>query len=84
MCIRDRRQADGPDPAYADLPEAAALRFGPCLLRERHPLLRRVLADAYGRYAPAAAPGRPAERELRAVLEALTYLGWTLDELRGG
>ncbi|ADY25187.1 protein of unknown function DUF633 [Deinococcus proteolyticus MRP] len=78
------RQADGSDPAYADLPEAAALRFGPRLLRERHPLLRRVLADAYGRYAPAAAPGRPAERELRAVLEALTYLGWNVDEWRQG
>ena len=77
-------RTDGPDPAYAGLPLAAALRFGPRLLREGHPLLRRVLADAYGRYAPAAAPGRPAERELRAVLEALTYLGWNVDEWRQG
>lgn len=77
------RQAGGPDPAYSDMPEAAALRFGPQLLRERHPLLRRVLADAYGRYAPAAAPGRPAERELHAVLAALDYLGWTVDGLKG-
>ncbi|WP_261664813.1 tRNA (adenine(22)-N(1))-methyltransferase TrmK [Deinococcus sp. Marseille-Q6407] len=75
-------QAEGNDPAYADLPLEAALRFGPRLLHERCPLLRRVLADAYGRYAPAAAPGRPAERELVAVLAALEYLGWTVDEIQ--
>ncbi|GHF95069.1 tRNA (adenine-N(1))-methyltransferase [Deinococcus piscis] len=74
-------RAAGPDPAYDDLPLDAALRFGPQLLREHHPLLRRVLADAYGRYAPAAAPGRSAQRELDAVLEALAYLGWTVADL---
>lgn len=75
-------QAEGTDPAYTDLPEAAALRFGPQLLREGHELLRPVLADAYGRYAPAAAPGRSAQRELDAVIEALVYLGWTVEEIR--
>lgn len=80
------RQRDGSeaDPAYQGLPLEAALRFGPLLLRERHPLLRRVLADAYGRYAPAAAPGRTAQRELDAVQAALDYLGWTVDELKEG
>ncbi|MDO4263628.1 MAG: tRNA (adenine(22)-N(1))-methyltransferase TrmK [Deinococcus sp.] len=75
-------RAGGPDPAYDGLPLDAALRFGPRLLRGQHPLLRRVLNDAYGRYAPAAAPGRPAQRELDAVLEALAYLGWTVEEAR--
>ncbi|MFC6591958.1 tRNA (adenine(22)-N(1))-methyltransferase TrmK [Deinococcus lacus] len=75
-------RAAGTDPAYGDLPLEAALRFGPRLLRERHPLLRRVLADAYGRYAPAAAPGRPAADELAAVLAALEYLGWTARDLQ--
>lgn len=75
-------RADGADPAYEGVPLAAGLRFGPHLLRKRHPLLRRVLADAYGRYAPAAAPGRTAQRELDAVLEALAYLGWTVEDVR--
>ena len=70
-------QREGPDPAYEGLPEAAALRFGPQLLRAGHPLLRAVLEEAYGRYVRAAAPGRSAQRELDAVREALDYLGWS-------
>lgn len=33
----------GPDPAYRGLPQAAALRYGPLLLRGGHPLLRQEL-----------------------------------------
>lgn len=67
-------RAEGEDPAYADLPEAAALRYGPLLLREGPPLLlERVRADI-ARLTPVAAPGREAWDELAAAREALAWV----------
>lgn len=64
----------GPDPAYADLPGNAALRYGPLLLREGPPLLlERVRADI-ARLTPVAAPGREAWDELAAAREALAWV----------
>lgn len=63
-------RAQGEDPAYADLPLASALRYGPHLLREGSILLgKQVLADI-ARLTPLAAPGRTAQAELDAALAA--------------
>lgn len=67
-------RAEGADPAYAGLPEAAALRYGPLLLRERPPLLlERVQADI-ARLTPVAAPGRESWQELAEAQAALDLL----------
>jgi tRNA (adenine22-N1)-methyltransferase len=64
----------GPDPAYSGLPHAAALRYGPHLLREAGPLLAaRIRADVL-RLTPLAAPGRTAQQELDAAQDALKVI----------
>lgn len=64
----------GPDPAYADLPLDAALRYGPLLLHGRDPLLRRQVWEDIVRLTPLAAPGRPAQVELDVAQSALSVL----------
>lgn len=64
----------GPDPAYLDLPEEAALRYGPHLLRAGDPLLRRQVWADIERLTPLAAPGRPAQSELETTKAALEVL----------
>lgn len=64
---------------YADLPHGAALRYGPQLLRERHPLLRRVLGTAFGIFENTPGPRAAEERaDIEAALEAL---GWSVADL---
>ncbi|WP_102126118.1 tRNA (adenine(22)-N(1))-methyltransferase TrmK [Deinococcus planocerae] len=65
---------DGPDPAYAGLPEDAALRYGPHLLRERPEVLWRLVRADVARLTPLAAPGRTAQVELEEAREALAVL----------
>ncbi|WP_084047760.1 tRNA (adenine(22)-N(1))-methyltransferase TrmK [Deinococcus hopiensis] len=65
----------GPDPAYANLPLSAALRYGPHLLREGSALLRQKIWADVVRLTPLAAPGRTAQTELETAQEALTLLG---------
>jgi tRNA (adenine22-N1)-methyltransferase len=67
-------RAEGPDPAYAALPWAAALRYGPLLLRAGDAELREQVKADLRRLTPHAAPGRPAERELATAQEAWTWL----------
>ena len=67
-------RAAGPDPAYVGLPPAAALRYGPLLLRAAGAALRDQVAADLRRLAPHAAPGRPAERELATAREAWAWL----------
>ncbi|MFC5848463.1 tRNA (adenine(22)-N(1))-methyltransferase TrmK [Deinococcus petrolearius] len=67
-------RADGPDPAYAGLPPAAALRYGPLLLRAAGAALREQVEADLRRLTPHAAPGRPAERELATAQEARAWL----------
>ncbi|MFC4427324.1 tRNA (adenine(22)-N(1))-methyltransferase TrmK [Deinococcus navajonensis] len=67
-------RAAGPDPAYLGLPEKAALRYGPHLLREASPLLLQQVREDIVRLAPLAAPGRNAEGELATAHEALRVL----------
>lgn len=65
---------------YMGLPKGAALRYGPQLLREAHPLLRRVLGTAWGTFEGIDSP-RAAEE--RADIEAaLDFLGWTVGDLQ--
>lgn len=64
----------GPDPAYAGLPEAAALRYGPLLLREGSGLLREQVAADIARLTPLAAPGRAAEHDLHVAQSAAAWL----------
>ena len=68
-------RAEGPDPAYTGLPVAAALRYGPLLLREGPALLRERIGADIARLTPVAAPGREAWAELAAAREALAVLG---------
>jgi tRNA (adenine22-N1)-methyltransferase len=69
----------GPDPAYRNLPLAAALRYGPHLLQEAGPLLAaRIRADV-SRLTPLAAPGRTAQQELDAAQDALKVLNGQTD-----
>ena len=67
-------RADGPDPAYAGLPLDAALRYGPRLLRNGDPVLRRQVWADIVRLSPVAAPGRPAHHELAVARVALSVL----------
>lgn len=68
-------QASGPDPAYSGMPAAAALRFGPHLLRSADPHLRAELNAQQRRLSKLAVHGRPALlAELRVVQEALERL----------
>lgn len=71
--LRLERQS-GPDPAYAALPEAAALRYGPLLLREGSGLLREQVAADIARLTPLAAPGRAAEHDLHVAQSAAAWL----------
>ncbi|WP_216323821.1 tRNA (adenine(22)-N(1))-methyltransferase TrmK [Deinococcus aestuarii] len=65
---------DGPDPAYAGLPEPAALRYGPHLLHERPEVLLRLVRADVARLTPLAAPGRTAQVELEEARAALAVL----------
>lgn len=67
-------RAEGPDPTYNGLPLAAALRYGPHLLREGSALLRRQVWADVVRLTPLAAPGRTTEQELETAREALAVL----------
>ncbi len=67
-------RAGGADPAYADLPLAPALRYGPHLLREGSALLRRQIWADVVRLMPLAAPGRPAWSELDTARQAQAFL----------
>ncbi len=71
--LRLERQS-GPDPAYAALPEAAALRYGPLLLREASGLVREQVAADIARLTPLAAPGRAAEHDLHVAQSAAAWL----------
>lgn len=71
--LRLERQS-GPDPAYAALPEAAALRYGPLLLREGGVLLRQQVWADVTRLTPLAAPGRAAEHDLHVAQSAAAWL----------
>lgn len=71
--LRFERQ-EGADPAYSGLPEAAALRYGPLLLRSGSVLLRQQVKADIERLSPLAAPGRPAQTELREAQGALAFL----------
>lgn len=72
--LRLRRQA-GPDPAYDGLPHAAALRYGPRLLRQNEALLRAQIQADLKRLQAVAVPGRPAHTEWLAAQAALEVLG---------
>lgn len=72
------KQQKGPDPVYTNLPEAAALRFGPHLMKEAHPLLIQRVQEDLKRLEPVAMPGRPVFQEWLEVKEALKY--WNLPE----
>lgn len=65
----------GPDPVYQELPLEAALRYGPHLLRSRHPLILQQVQQDMARLTPLAAPGRPAHDELNTAKTALEILG---------
>lgn len=67
-------RAPGDDPAYRGLPLAAALRYGPHLLREGSALLRGQIEADLRRLTPLAAPGRSAQTELEAAQAALALL----------
>lgn len=67
-------RAGGTDPAYAGVPLAPALRYGPHLLREGGALLRRQIWADVVRLTPLAAPGRPAWGELETARQALAFL----------
>nr|WP_221269916.1 tRNA (adenine(22)-N(1))-methyltransferase TrmK [Deinococcus budaensis] len=69
----ERRPGD--DPAYQGLPLAAALRYGPHLLREGATLLRRQVWADIVRLTPLAAPGRTAQTQLETARAALEVLG---------
>lgn len=68
-------RAGGPDPAYAELPRAAALRFGPHLLSAGEVHLQAELSAQQRRLSMLAAHGRrEVLDELRVVVEALAFL----------
>lgn len=71
-------QQKGPDPAYVDMPEAAAIRFGPHLMKEAHPLLIQRVQEDLKRLEPVAVLGRPVYQEWQEVQQALKY--WNLLE----
>ncbi len=66
----------GPDPAYLGVPQAAALRYGPHLLRGAHPLLTQELQAQRLRLEPLERHARPQVLEdLGLVRSALDWLG---------
>ena len=67
-------RAEGEDPAYAGLPDTAALRYGPLLLREGADLLRAQIEADRARLTPVAAPGRESWQELAEAQAALDML----------
>lgn len=67
-------RAAGEDPAYRGLPLAAALRYGPHLLRAGSALLRRQVWADVVRLTPLAAPGRTAQTELETARAAFAVL----------
>lgn len=67
-------RAGGTDPAYAGLPDDAALRYGPLLLREGGDLLRAQIEADQARLLPVAAPGRESWQELAEAQVALGLL----------
>ncbi|MEF2277086.1 tRNA (adenine(22)-N(1))-methyltransferase TrmK [Deinococcus sp. YIM 134068] len=67
-------RADGPDPAYTGLPEAAALRYGPHLLRSGTGVVRQLVEADIARLTPLAMPGRTAQTEVDEALSALAVL----------
>lgn len=68
-------QAPGIDPAYAELPRAAALRYGPYLLKSADLHLHAELKAQARRLSKLAAHGRPQVlAELRVVQDALAFL----------
>jgi tRNA (adenine22-N1)-methyltransferase len=67
--------AEGPDPAYAGMPEAAALQYGPHLLRQAHPLLLEEVQAQLARLGGLERHGKPEVlRDLRTVRSALAWL----------
>ncbi|MGY2894270.1 tRNA (adenine(22)-N(1))-methyltransferase [Deinococcus sp. UYEF24] len=63
------------DPAYDGLPEAAALWYGPHLLRQAHPLLLQELQAQLARLEPLERHARPQVlTDLRTVRSALAWL----------
>ncbi|GHF59024.1 tRNA (adenine22-N1)-methyltransferase [Deinococcus metalli] len=64
----------GPDPAYTDLPLAAALEYGPHLLRAADPLLLAQVHADIAHLTPLAAPGRPTQDALETARTALSWL----------
>lgn len=64
----------GPDPVYDGLPLAAALRYGPRLLRSGHPLVWQQVRADVARLTPLAAPGRAAQDDLNTAKTALEVL----------
>jgi len=65
----------GPDPAYAGVPLDAALRYGPHLLREAHPLLTEELQAQHRRLEPLEQHARPQVlSDLHLVRSALDWL----------
>ena len=68
-------QASGPDPAYQGLPIAAALAYGPHLMRQRHPLLLQEMQAQLQRLEGLERHARPQIlNELATVRSALDWL----------
>jgi tRNA (adenine22-N1)-methyltransferase len=66
---------DGPDPAYQNLPHAAARRFGPHLLRRRDAGLLVELERQHLRLSRLAPQGNPrVQTDLQTVQDALEWL----------
>lgn len=67
--------AEGPDPVYAGMPEAAALQYGPHLLKQPHPLLPGELQSQLARLESLERHGKPeVRRDLKTVRSALAWL----------
>lgn len=68
-------QASGPDTAYQGLPRAAALAYGPHLLRQRHPLLVQEVQAQLQRLGGLERHARPQVlSDLATACSALTWL----------
>ncbi|WP_293912805.1 tRNA (adenine(22)-N(1))-methyltransferase TrmK [Deinococcus sp.] len=68
-------QRDGLDPAYLNLPHAAALRFGPHLLRRRDAGLLAELERQHGRLSHLySTGGERVQADLQTVRDALSWL----------
>ena len=65
---------EGPDPAYQDFDLNLALRYGPHLLAERHPLLREELLHRQT-VLKALPAGAPVSEPLAMIERALKYYG---------